>query len=138
MKKNSLIIILVIVAVLIGGGSFYGGMVYSKTQPRSFAGGASFQGTRTGGRQAGSGFISGDIVSKDETSLTIKSPDGSSKIVFYSDATQISKFDAGSSGDLSSGQNVMVNGTTNSDGSITAQSIQLRPAGQSFRPNVQK
>ena len=48
--------------------------------------------------------------------------------LIFSNTTQISKSAAGSLADLKVGESITVNGSTNSDGSITAQIIQLRPA----------
>jgi hypothetical protein len=118
-------------AVIVVGGVFFSGMQYGKSSARipgagmeRFAGGL---GSVRGGQQ-GIGAVSGDILSKDATSITVKLRDGGSKIVFFSDTTEISRFASGSASDLLVGKSVMVNGKTNTDGSVTAQSIQLRPA----------
>jgi hypothetical protein len=133
MKKISLIIILIIILATVGGGSFYGGMVYGKSNNKRF----NFEGigapTGMGGgnnitnRQGGS---TGEIISKDEQSITIKLIDGGSKIIFVSDSVEVNKYAAGSIADLQVGENVMVQGTANSDGSVTAKTIQIRPAAQ--------
>jgi len=151
MNKKSIVIVLCI-AVLVGGVSFYGGMKYGQNNP--LAGGQSVGagfanlspaerqarlqqsgGVNRGGIRTGGGFIAGEIISKDDPakdgagkSITIKMQDGSSKIVFYSGTTEIGKFVNGTSTDLEISKTVSVNGTVNSDGSITAQSIQMRPA----------
>jgi len=90
------------------------------------AGMIGIRGTRSGD-EAGSGFANGEIISKDESSITVELPDGGSKIVFYSDSTEIGKFTSGTSDDLEIGKSVTINGEANEDGSVTAQSIQLRP-----------
>lgn len=132
MKKTLLSIL--VVAVVIGGGAFYGGMKYAENKAVSdrqqriqqFGGsGAGFRNGGSGNRTAG-GFASGEILSKDDKSITIKMRDGGSKIIFYSDATEIGKFVSGALSDLEIGKNITVNGTSNSDGSVTAQSVQLR------------
>src|SRR5665647_556827 len=139
-KKN--IIIGVILVVLMGCGVFYGGMQYGTSKTRAaqaasrgnFSGGNGGQRGPQGGQNGGSrsgggaGFINGDILSKDDTSITVKSQDGSSKIIFFSDSTTIGKTTDGSIADLNMGQRVMVNGKANSDGTIAAQNIQIRPA----------
>ena len=132
MKKIIPIIIILIIAI--GGGAFYGGMKYtqSKTQQRftqRFGQSGSATGTFGGnlGNRTGAGFATGEIISKDEKNVTIKLRDGGSKIIFYSDTTEVGKFVSGTPNDLEIGKTVIVNGKENQDGSITADSIQLRP-----------
>lgn len=71
------------------------------------------------------GMNSGEIISKDETGVTIKLQDGGSKIILISQSTSINKSTAGSKEDLTIGEKVMVMGQSNSDGSINAQSVQI-------------
>ena len=131
------VIIVGVVIILVGVGAFYSGVIYNQNKSVSDgqqrfgqAAGANIGGQfgfRGGQGRAGGGFISGDVISKDSQSLTIKMRDGSSKIVFFSDTTEVSKFVAGTSMDLAVGKTVTIMGKTNSDGSITATTIQLRP-----------
>ena len=131
-------------AAVVGGSAFYGGMAYGRSANRpqnaQFQGGQGamrFQqqaGTgRTGpsGQRGGmmNGFIAGEIMAKDDASVTVKLRDGGTKIVFFSDKTEVGKTVVGTSADLEVGKTVTVSGTPNTDGSVTAQSIQLRPEG---------
>ncbi len=128
-------------AVIAGGGSFWSGMQYAESKSAKGIGAANAQGFQRsaqfsgqngagarGMRQqgAGGGFVSGDILSKDDKSLVVKLPDGGSKIIFFSDTTEVGKFVTGTKDDLESGKSVTVTGKTNTDGSVTAQSIQVR------------
>jgi hypothetical protein len=130
MNRTSKIVSAVIILLIVGGASFYFGMNYGKSQSKPAFAAANFsalRGTRTGAN--GANLVSGDIISKDSSSITLQVPNnGGSKIIFYSSATQISKFAAGTPNDLAAGTSVIITGATNSDGSITAQSIQIRPA----------
>ena len=123
----------VIIAVVVAAAAFYGGMHYQKSQQSSFAtnaaGGA---GGRFGGQGGFGGRgnsanrpVSGQVVSQDANSITVKMTDGSSKIINYSGSTKINKASTGSAADLKSGTTVSVFGTTNSDGSVTAQMISI-------------
>jgi len=137
--------ILCIAAIaVVGAGAFWGGMKYDQSKAPAWGPGMMqnltaeqrqqmFQG-RTGGRQgfrtgtdAQGDVVSGEILSKDAESFTVKLRDGGSRIILYSDATRIMKFAEGTTQDLEAGKNVTITGTTNPDGSITAQSIQVRP-----------
>jgi len=51
----------------------------------------------------------------------------SSKIVLLSDGTQINKAETVDKSELKSGVKVAVFGTENSDGSVTAQNVQVNP-----------
>lgn len=145
---NKLILIVIAVVLVIGAGAFYGGMKYQQSKiPQKLTAG-NFQNLQNlspeerqqrlqqfgvgGGQgnraQSGGGFIGGEIIGKDDKSITVKMQDGGSKIVFFSGNTTIAKSTSGSSDDLKTGEQVVANGTSNSDGSVTAQMIQIRPA----------
>ena len=124
----------VIVLLLVAGGSFYGGMAYGQNaaaaaRSAAFTTGA---GARFAGRAAGAagGLTAGQVIAKDATSITVQMSDGSTKIILVGSGTQVMKTDAGTLGDLAVGTNVTVTGTANSDGSMTATAVQIRPAGQ--------
>ncbi len=143
MKKS---IIIVLVLLCIGAGSFYGGLLYAKSQPQQGNGGNSRLqqggGANGSGRSgmrgnANGGFVSGDILSKDDKSITVKIRTGGSKIVFVSDATKVAKMVEGALSDVVVGQQVTVTGDQNSDGSISAQSLQIRPAQVPSQNRVQ-
>ncbi|HSX09550.1 MAG TPA: hypothetical protein VLF93_05320 [Candidatus Saccharimonadales bacterium] len=139
MKPIKAVYVIILVIVFAAAG-FYGGMTYQKSQRLNFAvgangGNAAFNGAG-GGRfgNRGMGFqggasamrpISGQIVSSGNNTITVKLSDGSSKIVDISNSTMINKSTKGSSSDLTSGQQVTAFGTTNSDGSITAQAVNV-------------
>ncbi len=140
MKRNQ-IIGGVILLIIVAGGSFYAGTSYAKSKAPArgqfgagftagTGGTAGFAG-RTGARGgAAGGFTGGTIVSTSNGSISIQEQNGSStEIVLISPSTQILKQASGSASDLTTGTSVTVTGTANSDGSLTATSIQIRPAG---------
>jgi hypothetical protein len=118
----------VVGAVIIAGAGFYAGQSYAKSSIPARGVAGQFAGRAGGTGAARGGFTVGNIVSKDANSITIQMQDGSTKIILMSTSTAISKNSAGTAADLLNGTGVMVSGSTNSDGSITAQSIQIRPA----------
>jgi len=131
MNKN--VIISIILIIIVGAGAFWGGMQYQRSRTRSAFG-------QFGGQMGGQGFarrfgangqngaaVRGKITNVTDNSITVESPDGSSKIILLSNSTNINKATSGSKSDLSSGQEVMAVGTTNSDGSVTAQLVQINP-----------
>jgi hypothetical protein len=131
--KNNYVITVILVLVFAGAG-FYGGMKYQQSQKTSFngqSGSGQFttrQGIRNGGANKG-GFrpVAGEIISADDKSITVKLQDDSSKIVLINDKTQINKAETANKSELKAGEKVSVFGSENTDGSVTAQNVQLNP-----------
>ncbi len=133
MHKFKPVALPVIVAlIVVAGVGFYGGMRYGSSQSgvgdnRSFGVGSGARRGTGAGRTQGN-FAAGDVIAKDDKSITVSMRSGGSKIIFFSDATQVMKSAPGALIDIMVGQQITAMGTQNSDGSMTAQSIQIRPA----------
>lgn len=147
MKNTSSFPLIIGASILIAvGGGFLAGTKYQQGKTINnfpqFAG--SFGSANGGGRMMGGqvqrdridssgargmGFrpVSGQIIGSDANSITVKMTDGSSKIVFINDNTNISEATKVDKTVLNTGVSVAVFGQTNNDGSVTAQSIQLNP-----------
>jgi hypothetical protein len=126
----------VVVIVIVGALAFYGGMKYQAGKSPAAGAGAAYargaggfaRGGAGGAGAAGGGLIAGQVVSVDATSITIQERDGSSKVVFFTASTPVMEMVAGKTSDITVGKEVNIVGTTNSDGSISATSVQLRQA----------
>jgi hypothetical protein len=139
-KENNKKIIWVVAGVVVLGTVFYGGMVYGKSQvpvrgqgAQAFSQNGMMRGNRNGGGFGG--FTGGQIISKDANSITIQimnggntptGQQGGSKIIFLDSNTKITKSVDGTAADLVTGEQVSISGAANADGSINAQSVQIR------------
>ena len=132
--KNQIIGAVIVTVIVVGGGAFYGAMQYGKGQNSSaLRAGASVspsgqlrQGGGRRGMPAGEDFILGEILSRDAQSVTIKLRDGGSKIAFFSQGTSVMKSASGTPEDLLVGEQVVITGSANQDGSMNAANIQIR------------
>jgi hypothetical protein len=130
MKKQNTLVITILVVIIVGAGGFFAGMKYQQGQRGQFGGrmmGGNQQGNNNNGNRMGFRPVNGDIIASDDKSITVKASDGSSKIVLVSQTTTINKAAIATKDDLKVGEKVAVFGQTNSDGSVTAQNIQLNP-----------
>ncbi len=146
MKNTKVVVPVVLLLVGLGAG-FFGGIQYKNYQmnkargnfaaggpngaSQRFIGNKDSQGTAGGIR---GGAVNGTILSVDDKGVTVKLTDGSSKIVLFSDATTYLDTTTASKTDLKVGSTVAVLGSNNSDGSVTATSVQINPI--SFKPQV--
>ncbi len=139
-EKKKLAVMIAVGALLLSSGSFYAGLRYGQTGNQAgrnsgsgyFANGPTGTGRggpggRGGARNGTAGFTSGEIIAKDSQSITLKTRDGGSKIIFYSPSTMIEKPAPGTITDLVAGTQLVITGDVNADGSITAKNIQVRP-----------
>ena len=134
--KNSIVII-IIAALIAGAGGFFAGMKYQQSKTANFRSqmrGQFNQGQRLEGM---TGFrpVSGKIISRDDSSITVEMSDGSSKIVLISESSTVNKTQETTIEDLVEGENVVIFGQENSDGSVTASNIQIGAGfGERFNP----
>jgi hypothetical protein len=137
MKRTVWIILGIVVLLLVAGGSFFGGTVYGKNQaqtalaarrPGGF-GGANGQ-PAANARAGGQGGIFGQIESIGDGVLVIKDNNGKQTQVKVTDTTLIEKQAAVKLTDLATGETVVVSGSQGADGTVTARSVQVAPAGR--------
>ncbi len=134
-NKTNLTVIALILVVAAGAGGFFAGMRYQQTKRSSAflqpGNGQNRPGgmMRTGNGVTRNGFrpVAGEIIKSDDTSIIVKLADGSSKIVLVTEKTEIRKTDFGAKSDLATGVQVAVFGSENTDGSVTAQNVQINP-----------
>ncbi len=140
MSWVSRIIVGAVVVAVVAGASFYGGMVYGKNQaeaaqPVTIARqDAPFeqapQGMFQRGAGQGGGMLVGQIEETGEGKLLITDSSGKQTWVYVTETTLIEKNMSVAVADLSVGETVIVSGSLGSDGSITARSVQVSPAGR--------
>lgn len=128
--KNNIAVTAIVVLCFTGAG-FFCGMQYQKSQRSSF-GNNMMQGGPNGGsgaigagRQGGSQPVSGQVTSIDANSMTVKTPNGSSKILLLSSDTTIQVATSGSRTDLSVGAQVTATGSTSTDGTMTVKNVSV-------------
>jgi len=145
MKNN--LMVTVIVAVIVGGLGFFGGMQYQKANAKPSGPSGQFQALgngqgrpegftgRNGTTPGGGGFspVNGQIIEIDGETITVKTPEGDSKIVIYSNSTNVNKTSEGSLSDLVVGEEIMVIGNEGTNGTVTAQTISVGGSGGFFR-----
>lgn len=131
--KNIIIIAVVGIVALAGG--FFGGMQYQKSKGGTLPGGFRQMGSGTPPQVGGSmtpgsngrgGGVAGEVISMDDQSITVKTSDGSTKVVYLSDSTAVFKSSKTDKNDLVNGNQVLVTGSSNTDGSIAATNIQIQ------------
>ena len=138
-----------IVLLALVAGSFYGGTLYGKQQARASLPEALWQRMGTMGRgdvsgadahqsgfgrfDAQGGGLIGQIEEIDGDSLIITNMGGQQTRVQVTETTLIEKYASVTVAELEPGEQVVVSGSENEDGSITARSVQVAPAGR-FAP----
>ncbi len=156
MSRPASIALMVVAIVAVGAGAFYGGMRYgqqsalsdlrSSFQPGSAAvqfgdGGQNRLGQNgqpgqfaQRGATGANGFtgsgVFGTIESIDGDTMVISTGDGQKTTVKTTDTTLIEKNASVSISELAQGETVVVSGSKNDDGSLTARSVQVAPTGR--------
>ncbi|MDD4938069.1 MAG: hypothetical protein PHX34_03595 [Candidatus Shapirobacteria bacterium] len=158
MKTNQIIAVLVLLVVFSGASFFAGTKYQQKKLTAGFSQQMAGSNRLNTGRGAGNntntntnidtaknrgqtpGFRQtvGEIISLDDTSITVKMVDGSSKIVLISDSTSVNQSVTASKADLKIGLQVAVMGDQNTDGSVTGQSIEINPHIATVTPIAQQ
>lgn len=135
MTTKTTIAITAVISLILGGvGGYVSATTYkgsSQFGPGQHQGGpVKFQGQRTqNGQIFGGGRVIGQVQSVAEGRLTVQTPNNSSQIILINDSTTYQKMTSGSVSDVTTGTQVVVVGQQNPDGSTTAASIQIPPAG---------
>jgi hypothetical protein len=138
MNRPVQIIVGLVILVAASGASFYGGMVYGQSQAQSarsgggrFANGTpgAFNPGQGGQGQRGGGLF-GQISEIGDGYVVVTDNNGKQTKVQVTDTTLIEKNASVKLTDLATGDSVIISGSQGSDGSFTARSVQVAPAGR--------
>lgn len=131
MNKN--IIVFVVLMIILATGGFYAGMQYQLQKRTGQFGNSTFGGrfiTRSPNGQ-NSRSIRGQVINLSSGNLTLKLPDGTTRIVILSSSTTFVQSVKINKNDLKTGDAVSIFGVANSDGSLTAKDVLINPGRQS-------
>jgi len=136
-KTIGIILGVIVLCGAVGAGAFYGGTVYERQQVanvrNSFFNGRG--GTGGGGGGGGGGFggggVFGTVKAITGTTVLISTPQNVTT-VNLSDATTVMKTITGTVSDIQVGETITVRGQRDSSGNVTADSVQVLPAGTTF------
>ena len=143
MNRTLQIALGVVILVIVAGASFYGGMLFGERQAQTtragrFTGapGGGFNNGQGGGfnNGQGRGGVFGQITEVGSNYITVTENNGTQTKVMVTDTTLIEKNASVKLTDLASGDTVIVSGSQGSDGSYTARSVQVAPAGRIGNP----
>lgn len=146
MSKGLYTVLAVVLVLIIAAGSFYGGMLFGKSQaqttgaaPVAFQGGGAFAGAPgaagTPGvrmfRGNGSGNMTfGTIKEIGDGMLILTDSNGNDTQIKVTDTTLIEKNASVTLADLEPGETLVVSGNTAADGTVTARSVQVAQPGR--------
>ncbi|MFZ2199497.1 MAG: hypothetical protein WAV40_01775 [Microgenomates group bacterium] len=132
MVNQNIVVACIITAVLAGGVGYKVGTSnfafgkFSNTNQRF--GGRGQNNYPTGqGMMGRGGALTGEVTAKDGKTLTVKLSDGSSKLVIFSDTTTYRTAIDSSMDKVEVGTKIAAFGTTSTDGSTVATSIEINP-----------
>ncbi len=143
MNRTVLIVLGIVVLVIVAGASFYGGMLYGQGQAQAsgarafvrnngqgFPGGYGFNPGQGQGNRGQGGGVFGQVTQIGDGFMVVTDNNGVENKVLVTDTTLIEKNASVKLGDIATGEMVMVSGSKASDGTYTARSVQVAPAGR--------
>jgi len=126
--KNQNILVSLLLIVIFSGLGFFAGTKYQSSKTPTFGRMGNRPEISGTPRRMGFNQIMGEIIAQDEKTLTIKTLDGSSKIIVLTESTLYNKSSEAAITDLKTGEKVAIFGKENQDGTVTADNINLNPA----------
>ncbi len=129
MKYKTHIVWAAVAVIALIGGIFWGkGMAAGES--KQFANSGYSSSTRGSFRTGSSGSVfAGQVSAISGSDITLQLPNGNSEVVLYSSSTPVTEPTNVSISKVATGSNIVVMGTQNSDGSVTASSIEIGNGG---------
>jgi hypothetical protein len=128
-NKKTLVIVVALLVII--GGAFYAGAKYEKSKLSKFGL------IKSGKNEASckvSDSVAGEITAKTDNTITIKTSDGNIQNVSLSDPMKTGKKSSAMLASLAVGQQVVIKGIKNADGSFLAQSIKQSTSATPITP----